>query len=106
MIDGMQMIGGMKIIVTPDQMVEKLLMPLGDWAYEVLTPAMIEEHDKWSREFFGYTVVGMWNMVEDGQAIIIQSQNVVYVNPRTYEQLKILMPEYATRQRTPMHRVK
>ena len=71
-------LGGMKIYVVPDQP----RMQLSRRVYEVLTPAMIEDHNQWLTQFFGTT-----NLVPDGVSYV-NGPDKAYMNPRTFHKLR------------------
>lgn len=82
---------GYAITVTPDFTVEHPRMQLGVAVCEFLTPAMVEDHNAWLREFFG-TYVTIENIVPDGEATVDKVNKVVYMNPRTYAAFRNAVP--------------
>ncbi len=76
------MITGMDVIVVQDRHVEYPNMQLGPRVCEVLTPAMIADHNAWMREFFG-THTKLENLIKDGDEVLFIG-NKAHMNPRTF----------------------
>lgn len=74
-----EVIGGVRIFVAPDH--PKMKLAPGDY----VTEQCRRETDEWLVRFFGVT-----NLIADGQVIGLPASNAVYVNPRTYRQLRAL----------------
>lgn len=67
------MINGYKVIISPD--VPKMRLAEGDY----VTPAFRDEIDAWLLSFFGTT-----NFITDGNTIVSEMDNKIWMNPRTY----------------------
>lgn len=70
---------GLRIVVVPDRPKRQL----SERVCEVLAPAFIDEMNAWLHSFFG-----TWNQLNDGQLAFSDASRVVYVNPRTFEEVK------------------
>lgn len=68
---------GMKIIVSPD--VPKMQLAPGDY----VTPEFRKEIDAWLIEFFG-----TWNIIPDGDVLIMETTGLINMNPRMLARLK------------------
>jgi hypothetical protein len=71
------MITGFDVIVTPD--LPKMKLAQGDY----VTPAFRQEIDEWLLSFFGTT-----NFITDGNTIVSEVSNKIWMNPRTYVNLR------------------
>lgn len=68
---------GLKVFVSPD--IPKMKLAPGDY----VTPAFRADIDAWLLSFFGVT-----NLMEDGVCTVSETLSSVWMNPRTYAQLK------------------
>lgn len=81
---------GMKVVVTTDYAEHDIPnMQLSERVCEVLTPAMVADHNQWMREFFGTRKV-YENLLKDGEVmkVTLQGEPVLYMNSRTYATLR------------------
>ena len=71
---------GLPVVIVKDlakmALSEELIPGVVPWP-----PGFKEEIDTWMREFFG-----TWNTVQDGEALAVDGK--IYMNPRTYADLK------------------
>ena len=65
------------VVVSPD--LPKMKLGLGDY----VTPEFRKEIDDWLLVFFG-----TYNLIPDDQSFVSQTNNTVWMNPRTYAALK------------------
>lgn len=72
---------GFKVFVLPDRPKMKLSPECP------VTPDFRAEMDAWLLSFFGIE-----NALKDGQSIVSETMRLVYVNPRTYQQLRSAVP--------------
>jgi hypothetical protein len=70
---------GMDVIVTPDHP----KMQLSERVCEILAPDFIKDMNTWMLGFFGMT-----NAVKDGETLVSQTAGRLFMNPRTYQNLR------------------
>lgn len=70
---------GHRVVVSPDHPKQRLSESV------LVSDEFRAKTNAWLLDFFGYSSV-----IEDGQAIVDKREQIIYVNPRTFEKLKQL----------------